>query len=125
MAVGAVRAILWHGSGRLCRNDGHRIALRVLTAILWPAAEMEMPGHDVGEDAVVGVVVEEILSQGGAAECILQDVEVAFPVRIAVWSLIFVGRGQNFPIFSFFPIISYICRNKASPYFLVWFKPLL
>lgn len=53
MAVGVVRAILWHGSGRLCRNDGHRMALRVPTTILWQAAEMEMPDQ-VGHDMVEG-----------------------------------------------------------------------
>ena len=36
------------------------------------------------EEAVVGVVVEEILRQGGTTEGILQDVEVAFPVGISV-----------------------------------------
>ena len=36
------------------------------------------------EEAVVGVVEEEILRQGGATEGILQDVEVAFPVGISV-----------------------------------------
>ena len=36
------------------------------------------------EEAVVGVVVEEILRQGGTTEGILQDVEVAFPVRISI-----------------------------------------
>ena len=36
------------------------------------------------EEAVVGVVVEEIFRQGGAAECVLQDVEVALPVGITV-----------------------------------------
>lgn len=36
------------------------------------------------EEAVVGVVVEEILRQGGAIEGILQDVEVAFPIGISV-----------------------------------------
>ena len=36
------------------------------------------------EEAVVGVVVEEILRQGGTTDGILQDVEVAFPVRISI-----------------------------------------
>ena len=36
------------------------------------------------EEAVVGVVVEEIFRQGCAAECVLQDVEVDFPVGITV-----------------------------------------
>ena len=36
------------------------------------------------EEAVVGVVVEEILSKGRCAEGVLQDEEVAFPVGIAV-----------------------------------------
>ena len=36
------------------------------------------------KEAVVGVVVEEIFRQGGAAECVLQDVEVALPVGITV-----------------------------------------
>ena len=36
------------------------------------------------EKTIVGVVVEEILRQRSAAECILQDVEVAFPVRIPI-----------------------------------------
>ena len=36
------------------------------------------------EEAVVGVVVEEILRQGGTTEGILQDVEVAFPIGITV-----------------------------------------
>jgi len=36
------------------------------------------------KEAVVGVVVEEILRQGDAAECVLQDVEVALPVGITV-----------------------------------------
>lgn len=36
------------------------------------------------EDAVVGVVVEEILGEGCATEGILQNVEVAFPIGIAV-----------------------------------------
>lgn len=36
------------------------------------------------EEAVVGVVVEEILCQDGTTEGILQDVEVAFPVGITV-----------------------------------------
>lgn len=36
------------------------------------------------EEAVVGVVVEEILRQGGTTEGILQDVEVALPVWISV-----------------------------------------
>lgn len=36
------------------------------------------------EEAVVRVVVEEILRQGGTTEGILQDVEVAFPVGISV-----------------------------------------
>lgn len=46
----------------------------------------DCPAAFVGlqEEAVVGVVVEEILRQGGAAEGILQDVEVAFPVGIPV-----------------------------------------
>ena len=34
------------------------------------------------EAAVVGVVVEEILRQGGSAEGVLHDVEVAFPVGL-------------------------------------------
>ena len=44
------------------------------------------PASFVGfqEEAVVGVVVEEILRQGGTTEGILQDVEVAFPVGISV-----------------------------------------
>ena len=33
---------------------------------------------------LVIIVVEEILRQGGTTESILQDVEVAFPVGIAV-----------------------------------------
>ena len=36
------------------------------------------------EEAVVGVVVEEILRQGCTTEGILQDEEVAFPVRIPI-----------------------------------------
>lgn len=36
------------------------------------------------EEAVVGVVVEEILSKGRCAEGVLQDEEVAFPVGITV-----------------------------------------
>lgn len=36
------------------------------------------------EEAVVGVVVEEILRQSGGTEGILQDVEVAFLVGISV-----------------------------------------
>lgn len=36
------------------------------------------------KEAVVGVVVEEILCQGGAANGILPDVEVAFPVGIFI-----------------------------------------
>lgn len=36
------------------------------------------------EEAVVGVVVDEILRQGGTTEGILQDVEVAFPIGISV-----------------------------------------
>ena len=36
------------------------------------------------EDAVVGVVVEEILCEGGGTECVLEDEEVAFPVGITV-----------------------------------------
>ena len=36
------------------------------------------------EEAVVGVVVEEILRQGCTTEGILQDEEVAFPVGISV-----------------------------------------
>lgn len=36
------------------------------------------------EEAVVGVVVEEILGEGGGTEGILQDVEVAFPVGISI-----------------------------------------
>jgi hypothetical protein len=36
------------------------------------------------EEAVVGVVVEEILRKGGTTEGILQDEEVAFPIRITV-----------------------------------------
>ena len=36
------------------------------------------------EEAVVGVVVEEILRQGCCTKRILQDVEVAFPVGITV-----------------------------------------
>ena len=46
----------------------------------------DCPAAFVGfqEEAVVGVVVEEILSQDGTTEGILQDVEVAFPVGISV-----------------------------------------
>ena len=46
----------------------------------------DCPAAFVGfqEEAVVGVVVEEIFRQGGAAECVLQDVEVALPVGITV-----------------------------------------
>lgn len=36
------------------------------------------------EEAVVGVVVEEILRQGGAAKGVFQDVEIAFPVGIPI-----------------------------------------
>ena len=36
------------------------------------------------KEAVVGIVVEEILRQGCTTEGILQDVEVAFPVGITV-----------------------------------------
>ena len=36
------------------------------------------------EEAVVGVVVEEILRQSCGTESILQDVKVAFPVGISV-----------------------------------------
>lgn len=36
------------------------------------------------EEAVVGVVVEEILGEGGSTEGVLQDKEVAFPVGIPV-----------------------------------------
>lgn len=36
------------------------------------------------EEAVIGVVVEEIFRQGGSAEGILQDEEVAFPVWVPV-----------------------------------------
>ena len=36
------------------------------------------------EEAVIGVVVEEILRQGSGAEGILQDEEVAFPVWVPV-----------------------------------------
>ena len=36
------------------------------------------------EEAVVGVVVEEILGEGGGTEGVLQDEEVAFPVGISV-----------------------------------------
>ena len=36
------------------------------------------------KEAVVGVVVEEILRQSGGTEGILQDVEVAFPIGISV-----------------------------------------
>ena len=36
------------------------------------------------EEAVVGVVVEEILCEGGGTESVLEDEEVAFPVEIAV-----------------------------------------
>ena len=36
------------------------------------------------KEAVVGVVVKEILRQGGTTEGILQDVEVAFPIGISV-----------------------------------------
>jgi len=38
-------------------------------------------GHEAD---VVGVVVEEIFGEGGCAEGVLEDVEVAFPVGIAV-----------------------------------------
>ncbi len=46
----------------------------------------DCPAAFVGfqEEAVVGVVVEEILRQSCTADCILQDVEVAFPVGIAI-----------------------------------------
>ena len=46
----------------------------------------DCPSAFVGfqEEAVVGVVVEEILRQGGTTEGILQDEEVAFPVWISV-----------------------------------------
>ena len=46
----------------------------------------DCPAAFVGfqEEAVVGVVVEEILRQSGGTEGILQDVEVAFPVGISV-----------------------------------------
>ena len=46
----------------------------------------DCPAAFVGfqEEAVVGVVVEEILRQGCTTEGILQDVEVAFPVGITV-----------------------------------------
>lgn len=36
------------------------------------------------EEAVVGVVVEEILSKGRCAEGVLQDEEVAFPVGVTI-----------------------------------------
>ena len=36
------------------------------------------------EEAVVGVVVEEILGKGGCAEGVLEDEEVTFPVGIPV-----------------------------------------
>ena len=36
------------------------------------------------EEAVVGVIVEEIFRQGGTTEGILQDVEIAFPIGISV-----------------------------------------
>ena len=38
----------------------------------------------IQKEAVVGVVVEEILRQGCSTEGILQDVEVAFPVQTTV-----------------------------------------
>ena len=46
----------------------------------------DCPATFVGfqEEAVVGVVVEEILSEGRGTECVLEDEEVAFPVGIAV-----------------------------------------
>lgn len=46
----------------------------------------DCPAPFVGfqEEAVVRVVVEEILRRGSGTEGILQDVEVAFPVGIAV-----------------------------------------
>lgn len=46
----------------------------------------DCPAAFVGlqKEAVVGIVVEEILRQSCTAECILQDVEVAFPVGIAI-----------------------------------------
>ena len=46
----------------------------------------DCPSAFVGfqEEAVVGVVVEEILRQGGTTEGILQDEEVAFPIGISV-----------------------------------------
>lgn len=46
----------------------------------------DCPAAFVGfqEEAVVGVVVEEILGEGGGTEGILQDVEVAFPVGISI-----------------------------------------
>ena len=45
----------------------------------------DCPAAFVGfqEEAVIGVVVEEILRQGGTTEGILQDEEVALPVGIA------------------------------------------
>ena len=46
----------------------------------------DCPAAFVGfqEEAVVGVVVEEILRQGCTTESILQDVEVGFPVGVPV-----------------------------------------
>ena len=46
----------------------------------------DCPATFVGfqEEAVVGVVVEEILRQGCTTKGILQDEEVAFPVRIYI-----------------------------------------
>lgn len=46
----------------------------------------DCPAAFVGlkEEAVVRVVVEEILRQGGTTEGILQDVEAAFPIGISV-----------------------------------------
>lgn len=46
----------------------------------------DSPAAFVGfqEEAVVGVVVEEILRQGGTTEGILQDEEVVFPIVISI-----------------------------------------
>ena len=66
--------------------EGERLPLQYIIDNPFNVQRNNRPASFVGfqEEAVVGVVVEEILRQGCCTKRILQDVEVGFPVGVPV-----------------------------------------